>query len=71
MLAACGGFSRDENITALEARSILLAVQYALSNYPPGRFLICSDNLALVLALCKGRLNCFYIAFRHTSNLCI
>ena len=26
---------------------------------PPGRFLILSDNLALVLALCKGRSNKF------------
>ena len=38
-----------------EARSILYVVRYAESNYPPGRLLIHSDTLALVLALCKGR----------------
>ena len=48
-LAAYGGFFREEIIIVLEARSILHAVR------PPGRFLIFSDNLALVPALCKGR----------------
>ena len=52
---AYGGFFREEHITLLEARSILYAVWYAESNYPLGRLLILSDNLALVLALCKGR----------------
>ena len=42
-----------------EARSILYAVRYAESNCPPGRLLILSDDLALVLALCKGRSNMF------------
>ena len=34
---------------------------FAMQNtrHPPGRFLILSDNLALVLALCKGRSNKF------------
>ena len=39
--------------------------------YPPGRILIVSDNLALVLALCKGRSTKFHIAFSHASNLCV
>ena len=42
-----------------------------LSCCPPGRLLILSDNLALVLMLCKGRSTCFYIAFSHASNLCV
>ena len=50
-LAACDGFFRDENIIVREARSILYAVQSGESNYPPGRLLILSDNLALVMAL--------------------
>ena len=54
-LAAYGGFFREENHIILEARSILHAVRYAESRYPPGRFLILSDKLALVPALCKGR----------------
>ena len=61
-LAAYGGFWREENVIVLEARSILYALRYAESNYPPGRLLILPDNLALVLALCKGRsqlLHCF------------
>ena len=33
----------------------LHAVRYAEGSYPSGRLLILSDNLALVLALCKGR----------------
>ena len=53
-LAAYGGFSREENIIVLEARSILYAVRHAESNYPSGRLLIFSSNLALVPALCKG-----------------
>ena len=57
-MAAYGGFFRDENIVVLEARSILYAVRYLESCYPPGR-LIFSDNLALVLALCRGRSNSF------------
>ena len=52
-LTAYCGFFREENITVLEARSILYAVWYAESNHPPGRLLILSENLALVLALCK------------------
>ena len=39
----------------LEARSIFYVVRFAVSRYPRGRFLIFSDNLALVLALWKGR----------------
>ena len=40
-----------KNITMFEARSILCAVRYAQSCRLP----TLSDNLALVLALCKGR----------------
>ena len=54
-LAAYGGFFREENNTVFEARFTLRAVRYAESRHPPGRFLILSDNLALVQALCKGR----------------
>ena len=54
-VAGYGGFFREENITGFEARSILYAVRYAESNYPPGRLVILSDNLALVLARSKGR----------------
>ena len=35
-LAAYGGFFREENIAVLEARSILHAVRFAESRYPPG-----------------------------------
>ena len=49
-LLACGGFFCDEHIIVLEARSILYAVRYGESCCPPGRLLILSDNLALVLA---------------------
>ena len=70
-LAACGGFSRCENITVLEARCILYAVQYAESRYPLGRLLILSDNFALVPALCRGRSKHFDIAFSHASDLCV
>ena len=42
-------------------RSIQYAVRDAESKYPRGRLLILSDNLALVLALCKQ----FYIAVSH------
>ena len=49
-LAAYGGFFRKEHI-------IVYALRYAESSYPPGRLLIFSDNLALVLALWKGRSN--------------
>ena len=70
-LAAYGGFFREENITVLGAPSILYAVRNAESNYPPGGLLILFQNLALVLALCKGRSNIFYIAFSHASNLCV
>ena len=69
-MAAFGGFFREENITILEARSILYAVRFAERRYPPGRLLI-SDNLALVPALCKGRPPFFYIAFSLASNLCV
>ena len=64
-LSAYGGFFRKENIIDLEARSILHAVQHAEGRCPPGRLLILSDNLALVLALCKGRSNFLCIAFSH------
>ena len=40
MLAACGAVFREENITLLDARSILCAVGYAENDYPPGRLLI-------------------------------
>ena len=67
---AYGGFSREENIIILEARSILYAAQYAENNYPPGRLLILSDNLALVLALCET-LETFDVVFSHASDLCV
>ena len=57
----CRNGNREKNIV-LEARSILCAVRDAESNYPQGRFLILSENLALVVALCKGRSTFFYIA---------
>ena len=57
-MAAYGGFFLDEITTVLEVRSILYAVRYAESCYPPGRSIF-SDNLALVLALCRGRSNSF------------
>ena len=50
----CGIFG-EGNSTVLEARSILFAVRYAESRCPPWRLLILSDNVALVLALYKGR----------------
>ena len=52
---AYGVLFREENVIILEARSILYAVRYAESKYPTGHLLIVSDNLALVLVLCKGR----------------
>ena len=55
---ACG-FFREENIEVLDARSILYAVRHAESSYPPGRFLIISENVAVVLAFFKGRSNTF------------
>ena len=58
-LAAYGGSFREENIEVLDARSILYAFRYAESKYSPGGLLTLSDNLALVLALCKGRSNNF------------
>ena len=61
-LAAFGGFFRKENITIIEVLSILHAVRHAENRCPPVRFLIISDNLALLLALFKGRsnnLHCF------------
>ena len=54
-LAAYGGFFREANIIILEARSILHGVRFAESLYPSGRLLILCDTLALVRALCKGR----------------
>ena len=69
-LAAYGGFFREEHIVVLEARTILYAVRFAESSYPPVRLLILSDNLALVLALCKKTLK-NYIAFSQASNLCV
>ena len=65
-LAACGAFFRDEGIIILETRSILYAVRYAESCFPPGHLQILSDNLALVPALCKGRSK-----NSHASYLCI
>ena len=59
-------------IIIFEARSILYAVRYAESKYPLERLLILSDNLALVLALCKGRsLVFFYSISSHASDLCV
>ena len=58
-LAANGGFWRDEDIIVLEERSILYVVRHAESRYRPRLFLILSDNLVLVLALCKERSNIF------------
>ena len=55
----------------LQARSICHAFWYAESCYPPGRLLILSDNLALVLALCKRRSKHFYIVDSHASDLCV
>ena len=49
------GFSRDEHIIVLETRSTPHAVRSGESCCPPGRLLVLSENLALVLALCKGR----------------
>ena len=40
-----------QSMIFVEAGSTLNAVRYAESRYPPGRLLILSDNLALVLAL--------------------
>ena len=51
-LAAYVVFVREENII-LEARSILCAVRFEESRYPPGRHLIFSDNLALELVHIK------------------
>ena len=48
-------FFRRENIIILKARSILCALRYGKSEYPLRRLLIRSDNLSLVLALCKER----------------
>ena len=70
-LTAYGCFFREGNITVQEKRSIFYAVRDAEERYPPGRFFIQTGNLALVLALCKGRSNIFYMAFSHTSNLCV
>ena len=60
-LAAYGAFFREENTIILETRSILC--------YPPGRLLILSDKLALVLPLCKGRSNIFTLL--SVSDLCV
>ena len=65
-LGAYSGFFREENIIVLEACSVSYAVRCAQRNYPTGRLLILSDNLALVLALCKGRSN-----NSHASYLCV
>ena len=58
-MAEYGGFFREENIIVLEARSML----------PPGRLLILSDNLALVLALCTGRSKHFTLLFASRQAL--
>ena len=55
ILTAYGGFFHVECIIILQARSILDAVRYAESKCPPGRLLVLSDNVALLLAICKGR----------------
>ena len=52
-------FFRQGNDIVLEARSILYAVRLAGNSCPLRRLLILSHNLALVLALCKGRSNIF------------
>ena len=57
MVVAYGGFFREENIIILVTCSILYALRCAESKYPPVRLLTLSDNLALELALCKGRSN--------------
>ena len=49
--------SSDRKHLFIEARFILYAVRYAEIRYPQERFLIFSDNLAMVLALCSGRSN--------------
>ena len=54
-LAAYRGIPREENILVLETRSILYSVRFPERRYPPGRLRILPANLALVLALCKGR----------------
>ena len=59
-IGASGAFIRYENIIVFEARSILCAVQYAESCYPQLRLLVLSDNLALMLALWKGRSTFFF-----------
>ena len=56
-------------VVSFATRSILYTVRHAESDYPPGRFLFFSENLALVLAICKLRSNIFYTAFSHASNL--
>ena len=45
------------NVKVLEARSTVYAVRYAESSSPPGRFMILSDNLALVLSPMKSHPN--------------
>ena len=68
-VAAYGGFFRDENINILGARSIMYAVRYAASSYPPGRLLILSDNLALVPVLCNGRTNNLHCCQKCVESL--
>ena len=53
-LVAPGGFFEDENLLILEVRSLLYGVRYAENKFSPGRLLIRSGILALVLAPCKG-----------------
>ena len=65
-LSACGGFFREENMIVLEARSILFAVRYSESKYPPGRLPTLSDTCAGF-----GARNKFHIAFSHASDLCV
>ena len=61
-LAAYGAFFREENITVLEAGSILYAVRHAETRYWPGRLLILSLQRALKIVC---------IAFRYASYRCV
>ena len=44
-----------QNIPILEARALLFSVRHACATQPVGRVLFLVDNLALVLAVSKGR----------------
>ena len=51
--------------------TLSMSVRYAESTYSPGGLQILSDNLAVVLALCKRRLKKNHTAFRYASDLCV